>query len=81
MEGKRVTRKISPLRIIVQDQSKQIAHETPISKITRAKWPGGMTHVLMCLLSKHKDVSSNPSPTKKKLIYDIDKSIFLLGLL
>jgi hypothetical protein len=33
-----------------------------ISKITRAKWTGGMTQAVACLLCK----GSNPSSTKKK---------------
>jgi hypothetical protein len=37
-----------------------------ISKITRAKWIGGMTHTGKCALCKNEDLSSNPNPTKKK---------------
>jgi hypothetical protein len=35
-----------------------------ISKITRAKWTGGVAQVVECLLCKRKE-RSNPSPTKK----------------
>jgi hypothetical protein len=41
--------------------------DLPISKITRTKWNGGVDQV-ECLLCKHKTVSSNPSPSKKKKI-------------
>jgi hypothetical protein len=37
--------------------------ETSISKITKAKWNGGVVDHLFC---KHKALSSNPSPSKKK---------------
>jgi hypothetical protein len=33
--------------------SRQIVHETPISKITRAKWTGGVAQAVECLLCKH----------------------------
>jgi hypothetical protein len=39
----------------------------PISKITRAKWTGGMVHVVECLLCKHDVLSSNSSPIKKEI--------------
>jgi hypothetical protein len=38
----------------------------PISKITWAKWTGGVTQEMECLLSKCKAVCSNPSFTSKK---------------
>jgi hypothetical protein len=44
---------------------RQIAHETPISKITRAEWTGNMAQTVECLLCKIEVLSSNPSPTKK----------------
>jgi hypothetical protein len=56
-------------RMEAQDPPGQIVHETPISKITRAKWQkwnGGVVPVLEWLLCKHKALSSNPSPTEKK---------------
>jgi hypothetical protein len=31
---------------MVQGQPRQIVHETPISKITRAKWTGGVAQVI-----------------------------------
>jgi hypothetical protein len=38
----------------------------PISKITRAKWAGGVGQVVELLLCKCKALSSNPNPTKKQ---------------
>jgi hypothetical protein len=38
----------------------------PISKISRAKWTGGIDQVVEFLLWKCEALSSNPSPTKKK---------------
>jgi hypothetical protein len=38
----------------------------PISKITRAKWTGGVAQKVESLLCKHKALSSNTSPTKGK---------------
>jgi hypothetical protein len=56
----------------VQDQPGQTVHETPISKITRAKWTEGVVQVH--LLCKLEALSSNPSPThppqKKKSYAD-----------
>jgi hypothetical protein len=37
-----------------------------ISKITRAKWTGGVAQAVLYLLCKMEALSSNPSPTKKK---------------
>jgi hypothetical protein len=34
---------------VVLGQSGQVDHETPISKITRVKWTGGVGHVAECL--------------------------------
>jgi hypothetical protein len=47
-------------------QHGQIVCETPISKITRAKWTGGVTHAVERLLCKHEALSSSLSPAKKK---------------
>jgi hypothetical protein len=47
-------------------QPRQIVPETPISKITRAKWTRGVAQVAEDLLSKCEVLSSNPSPKKKK---------------
>jgi hypothetical protein len=55
-------------RITVPGQPKQIVQETPISKITRAKWTGGMAQAIEHLLCKCEALSSNPSLTKKKKI-------------
>jgi hypothetical protein len=53
----------------------QIVHETPISKITRAKWTGGVdvTQPVECLLCKHEVLSSNSSPDKINKNKDTDK--------
>jgi hypothetical protein len=50
-------------RITVWGQPRQIVWETLISKITRAKWTGGVAQALECLLSKCKALSSNHSRT------------------
>jgi hypothetical protein len=42
----------------------QILQETPISKITRAKWTGGMAQVVKNPLCNCKALNSNLSPTK-----------------
>jgi hypothetical protein len=49
-------------RIEVWGKPGQIVCETPISKITKAKWTGGMTQVVEC-----KALSSNPNDTQKKV--------------
>jgi hypothetical protein len=38
----------------------------PIFTITRIKWTGRVAQAVEPLLCKHKALSSNPSPTKKK---------------
>jgi hypothetical protein len=38
----------------------------PISKISRAKWTGGVAQAVECLLCKHKALNSNPVPPKKE---------------
>jgi hypothetical protein len=40
-------------RIVVQGQSSQIVPETPISKITRAKWSRGVAQVVEHLLCQN----------------------------
>jgi hypothetical protein len=52
-------------RIEVLGQLGQIVHETPIFKITRAKWTGGVVQAVEHLCCKHKALSSNPVPPKK----------------
>jgi hypothetical protein len=47
-------------------QPKQIVPRDPVSKIIKAKWTGGVAQVLEHLLCKHKALSLNPSPIKKK---------------
>jgi hypothetical protein len=41
----------------VQGQPNQIVCETPISKITIAKWTGGMAQAVESLLCKHEALS------------------------
>jgi hypothetical protein len=53
-------------RISALDEPRQIVHETPFSKITTAKWTGGVAQVLEHVLCKSKALSLNPNPTKKK---------------
>jgi hypothetical protein len=53
-------------KITVQGQPRQIVLETPISKITRAKWTGSVAQALECLLFKCAALRSNPDSTKKK---------------
>jgi hypothetical protein len=55
-------------RITVPGQHRQIVRETPISKITRTKWTGGVVQVVEHLLCKHEALSSNSSPQNKKEI-------------
>jgi hypothetical protein len=50
--------------ILVGGQPGQIVHETPISKISRAKWTGGVTQAVEHLLCKHEAQSLNPNPPK-----------------
>jgi hypothetical protein len=67
----------------------QIVCETPISKLTRIKWTGGMAQALQCLLWKHKILSSNSILSKKRkkwertypylFIYFCIFLIFMLG--
>jgi hypothetical protein len=63
MPGITVTREAEIGRIKVQGQPWQKVLETPISKITKAKWTGGVAKRVEC---KNKALSSNPSSTKKK---------------
>jgi hypothetical protein len=53
-------------RIKIRGHPQQIVHKTPISKITKAKWTGGMVQGVEHLLCKHKVLSSNSNHTKKK---------------
>jgi hypothetical protein len=46
-------------RIEIRGQPKQIVRETPISKITRAKWTRSAVHAVKCLLCNHEGLSSN----------------------
>jgi hypothetical protein len=64
-----------------EDQSSNPAwtnsFQDPISKITRAKWIGGMAQAVECFLWKHEAWNSNPSPTgKKKITKSPFKNIF-----
>jgi hypothetical protein len=49
-------------RTVVQSLGKYLCDPT---KITRAKRTN-VTHEVQCLLYKHKELSSNPSPTRKR---------------
>jgi hypothetical protein len=55
-------------RTVIQGQPGQTVHKTlsPISRITRAKWTGGVVQTMEYLLCSCEALSSNPSPTKKK---------------
>jgi hypothetical protein len=53
-------------RITVQGQPGKIVQKYPLSKITRAKWTGGVAQAVEHLLCKPATLSSNPSPSKKK---------------
>jgi hypothetical protein len=62
------TREAEIGRMEVQGQHRQTVHET-ISKIPRTKWTGSVAQVMECLLCKCKALSSNPSPTGKKFLF------------
>jgi hypothetical protein len=52
----------------------------PTSKITRAKWTGGLAQAVQCLFCKCEVLSSNPSLTKtksKKSTYQLNISLIL----
>jgi hypothetical protein len=52
-------------RITVQDQPRtNNSQDPPISKLTRAKWTGGVAQVVEHLLYTYKVSSSNPSSIK-----------------
>jgi hypothetical protein len=54
-------------RIIkVQDQPRQMVGKTSISKITRAKWTGGVAQAVECLLCKREALVQTPVPLPKK---------------
>jgi hypothetical protein len=55
-------------RIKDRGHSRQIVYETPISKITKAKWTGDMANAVELLLYKFEALSSNSSPTNKKYL-------------
>jgi hypothetical protein len=54
-------------------------HETPISKITRAKWTGGVAQLEEHLLCKLEALSSNSTPTHKKNDIPNVKTVSLLS--
>jgi hypothetical protein len=54
-------------KVGVQGQPRQIVQETPISKITRAKWTGGVAQAEECLLCKNKALSSSSQSHQKKI--------------
>jgi hypothetical protein len=49
-----------------RNQPGQKVHDTPISKITRAKWTADVVQVVECLFYKRKALSSNLFHQKKK---------------
>jgi hypothetical protein len=53
-------------RIMVWGQCLEIVHKTHISKITRAKWTGGVVQEEECLLCKCTALSSKPQSHQKK---------------
>jgi hypothetical protein len=53
-------------RIVVWGQPRGIVLKTPISKVTRAKWTGGVAQVVEWLLCKCKALSLNSGPTQKQ---------------
>jgi hypothetical protein len=59
-------------RVVVQGQPEQTVHETTISKITKAKWTGGMAPsgrvpALQMRSPEFKPLSSNYQTRKKKV--------------
>jgi hypothetical protein len=64
-------------KIAVQGQPRQIVLETPISKITRAKWTVGVVQVVECLLCKGEALSSNPSFTHTHTHTHTQKYIYI----
>jgi hypothetical protein len=54
----------------------------PSPKITRAKWTGGMTQAVECLLYNHEVLISNSGPTKRKRItkFRREEAIFSEGV-
>jgi hypothetical protein len=54
---------------MVRDQPGEIVCETLSSKITAAKWTGGITEVVEHLPYECKSLSSNPNPTQKKVFF------------
>jgi hypothetical protein len=51
---------------MVHGQLGQTVCETPITKITKAKWTGDVAQAVEHLLCKCAALSSNPSPTNKE---------------
>jgi hypothetical protein len=54
--------------ITIQGQPRQTVIETPISKITSAKWIGGLAQAVQHPLCEHETLSSNLSHTRKKKV-------------
>jgi hypothetical protein len=54
--------------------------QDPISKITRAKWTGGVVQAVERLFCKSEALSSNPSPTKKKKTTKLSQLPLQLGM-
>jgi hypothetical protein len=51
---------------MVQGQSEQMAYETPISKITKAKWTGGMLKQYRTYFVSAKPQVQIPVPPKRR---------------
>jgi hypothetical protein len=66
------TWKVAIGKIAVQGQLRQISPQDLISKITRAKWTGGMDQAVECLLCKYKAPSSNSKSTPKKILFGFE---------
>jgi hypothetical protein len=58
------TWKVEITRIVSGGQPWQIVQDTPMSKITRAKWTGGVAQAVEHLLCKQKALSLNPQKKK-----------------
>jgi hypothetical protein len=62
-------------RLRGRSQPRYTVHETPISKITRAKWSVGVAQVVEHLLCKPKPWVQNPIPPPKKFIKESEEPL------
>jgi hypothetical protein len=51
-----------------------------ISKITRAKWTGGVAQVVELLLCKHEVLSSNPNPRERERERERESIAIIFGI-